>query len=907
MLEIEDFDDFFELVHGSGVRPFIWQKELLEYLVSHGTWPEQIAAPTGAGKSSVIEVHVFANALAAIGRGARVPRRLAVVVNRRALTDAHAEKAERVKALLDQPGLGNANVLTRVRDALASMRPDAAEDRSPLVVTTMRGAAATDRTWLNAPEACAVLCMTAAMWASSLLFRSYGAPRYARPRLAGMLAVDAAVVVDEAHLNRQIMVTARRVSEFCGHTAEKLGLPVLQAVEMTATPSRRTGQTIGVTRESLDHDEPLARRVQAAKVAEYIPTATWPENGRMTTAYRDDVVDQVVKAVQEAKSLVPDHSDGDHAPRTVGCVLNRVDSAVRVCKALESQGLSCALRVGRMRPWDLRRLQVTEPGLFSPRGSKRIDVLVATQTVEVGVDLDLVSMVTELASGSALAQRAGRVNRLGRREQGRFVVVGPYPETDLDKDVLPYRSADLARGRQWILAREAQGSLSPLAVSENPPEPETPRRLLWQRPEPWDVALWSKTSMDLVVEPELDLWLRDELEPETEEVGVVVRKLSELPDADSCEALVRAVPPQACEVFPALIGTVRNAVEQLLQNQSAANSEHTAELLRHSVLWRDDNAVPDWQVQLAAAMEGERPAAPDLHPGDLLVVDEEARFFTSGVITADGDETCQAVPASDLEGIFRIVTDPEELLEFAVPGQQVLEEADQEQNVEWPPGWEPGSGAAPDWAVFRSSVIVDDESGMRSAFSRNPGWVLLEQHNADVAARARQLATGVDLDAELVEALVEAGRWHDVGKADERFQRFLKRRAGFPDRVAKSRGGSRRTILRAWADAGLPPGWRHELASAAAYWAQDEACTDGERRELVARLIGTSHGRGRPLFNHDPETAGPEHLDALEELVGEGEWESLIARTGGAWGEWAIAYLEAMLRAADCSVSAEGK
>ena len=115
-------------------------------------------------------------------------------------------------------------------------------------------------------------------------------------------------------------------------------------------------------------------------------------------------------------------------------------------------------------------------------------------------------------------------------------------------------------------------------------------------------------------------------------------------------------------------------------------------------------------------------------------------------------------------------------------------------------------------------------------------------------------------------------------------------------------------VRRAWADAGLPAGWRHELASAAAYWEQTEP--DGverELRELVTRLVGTSHGRGRPLFDHDPATAGPDHADALKELVGEGEWESLIARTDRQWGPWGTAYLEALLRAADCTISMEGK
>ena len=895
MITLEDFGDFFEAVHGAGRRPFAWQEDLLRHLVNTETWPEQIVAPTGAGKSSVVEIHVFAVALFAVGAAKRVPRRLAVVVNRRALTDSHAARAARIRCLLEEAPADD-SILSRVRDALVGLRVCEAEDRAPLVTATMRGAAATDRAWLNAPEACAVLCMTPAMWASSLLFRSYGASRLARPRLAGMLALDAAVVVDEAHLSRQILVTARRVGQLCASSAQRLGIPALQTVEMTATPSGDATDIVGVTPESLAQDVRLAARVRAPKSARYVETTTWPTNGKMTKAYRDELVSQVLATVEDARELLPE------GPRTVGCVLNRVDSAVQVAKALDEQGLNCQLWVGRMRPWDLERMWQDEPGLFDVSGQPGIDVLVATQTIEVGVDLDLVHMVTELAPASALAQRAGRVNRLGRRDRAWFTVVGPPREAPLGKNVLPYRKEDLLAARTWILDRIDDGDLSPLTIGEKPKAPpaESARRLLYQRPEPWDAALWSKTSMRLVIEPELDLWIRDDLDPETGTVGLVLRDLKDLPDATACETLVSEVPPQDREVYPMTLVTARKVVQRLIEGM-----DHP---LGRSVLWRDGAILSQWQTIILEDEGGGKNASRVLRSGDLLILDASVPLLTSGVVTDAGEERGEPVPHGELDGVVDVVTDSDELRRLADLEPDELSDMFPGETVVWPPGRDEVD--VPTWMVRRSSVTPDDESDDRSAWSVSRR-VLLADHNAAVAARAGTLADGIGIEPMPATALTEAGAWHDVGKNDARFQRLLWR--GDPDgREALAKSGGRSTSLaavrRAWADAGLPAGWRHELASAAAYWEQTEP--DGverELRDLVTRLVGTSHGRGRPLFDHDPANAGPGHVGALKELVGEGEWESLIARTDRQWGHWGTAYLEALLRAADCMISMEGK
>ena len=94
---IDEFDEFFAAVN-HGREPYAWQRALLRQVVTTGRWPDAVVAPTGAGKSSVLEVHVFAVAMthAPGWEGARAPRRLWHVVGRRALVDDMASRAEAV-------------------------------------------------------------------------------------------------------------------------------------------------------------------------------------------------------------------------------------------------------------------------------------------------------------------------------------------------------------------------------------------------------------------------------------------------------------------------------------------------------------------------------------------------------------------------------------------------------------------------------------------------------------------------------------------------------------------------------------------------------------------------------------------------------------------------------------------
>jgi CRISPR-associated endonuclease/helicase Cas3 len=176
------------------------------------------------------------------------------------------------------------------------------------------------------------------------------------------------------------------------------------------------------------------------------------------------------------------------------------------------------------------------------------------------------------------------------------------------------------------------------------------------------------------------------------------------------------------------------------------------------------------------------------------------------------------------------------------------------------------------------------------------------------------------------EALRAAVRFHDLGKADERFQAMLRR----TDRtdvwlltsvtsalLAKSDGlpTTRSEREAACHRAGLPVGFRHEMLSAQLAEYISGLPDSAAERDLILHLIAAHHGYARPfapvVLDDDPpdveidgvtltaaeRSRTPPHR--LDSGIAERFW-SLTRRFG--W--WGLAYLEAVLRLADQQASA---
>jgi CRISPR-associated endonuclease/helicase Cas3 len=196
--------------------------------------------------------------------------------------------------------------------------------------------------------------------------------------------------------------------------------------------------------------------------------------------------------------------------------------------------------------------------------------------------------------------------------------------------------------------------------------------------------------------------------------------------------------------------------------------------------------------------------------------------------------------------------------------------------------------------------------------------IALSDHSVGVSQMAADFATRLGLPDDCVSDLRLAGIWHDAGKADFRFQRWLHGGSEFEalvqsEPLAKGvvKRGGRREISEARERAGYPKGERHEVTSLALMDAAGERLAKQAKDwSRVKHIAGTHHGFCRPLAPCVPDpkpidvtftqadltatTSSASGLERLDSGVAERFWE--MVRTYGWWG---LAWLETIFRLAD--------
>ncbi len=647
----ERFAEFFQALHG--YPPFPWQRRLAGDVLK-GQWPKAMKLPTASGKTALIDVWVYALAAQADLSAAErtTPRRMAFVVDRRVIVDEAYRRAEKIANRL--AGANN-GVLKEVADALRRL----AGTNTPLQCFQLRGGMYRDDEWARTPTQPTLITSTVDQIGSRLLFRSYGfVSGFTYPIHAGLIAFDTLIALDEAHCSQPFYQTVSAVERYRRWAEISLPGP-FRLVIMTATPPD-AGHFFDLDEEDLNHLV-LARRLNASK-----PTLLLPPVGNVKEDDEAQLRESLIKAlIEQAEELAK------KGLKAIGVIVNRVATAKAVHAALQAKGHKSLLLIGRMRPFDrdlIQRSPDFEQLLADKSESRQLDApvfVVATQTLEVGANLDFDGLVSECASLDALRQRFGRLNRIGRHILAEGVIVIRADQASDSKDD-PVYGAALAETWKWLNKLPAvgkkpargKGGKKPRASKEGKRvdlgiaalqphldalDSQTRNALLQDSLDapvmlPAHIDAWAQTSPAPTPEPDVAIFLHGPRRGQPE-VQLVWR--ADLPDLnkqneDLCIATVALCPPTSVEALQVPLYLVkrwlreRRADEEQLADVESAQTVEDRDSDRHGrfvLIWRGpkkrkrDRMRQDSGLQRMESRVTDNPD--DIRPGDTVVLPAE--------------------------------------------------------------------------------------------------------------------------------------------------------------------------------------------------------------------------------------------------------------------------------------------
>ena len=926
-LTVADFAVFFRDIHGHD--PFPWQRRLTAQVLQRSAWPKVIDLPTGTGKTAVLDTAVFALA----AQPSTSPRRVVFVIDRRIVVDQVYARALRIR---DRIEAADTSILERIRNRLRAL-----SDSKSLGVAALRGGIPLDLDWALRPDQPWVVVSTVDQFGSRLLFRGYGVSPGMRPIHAGLAGNDCLVILDEVHLSVPFAETLAKVSEW---PSPKVLPRRFATVEMSATPSNEDAERFTLeSKTDLDECAELRRRVQAAKHAQLVSVKD-----------SEAIPAAALKIVRSIES--PSRPDRSRV-QSIGVVVNRVRTARETHAILASEGYDVHLITGRMRPLD--RLDVLDrvgPVLDPDNDARgdRLAVVVSTQAVEVGADFSFDALITECAAVDSLRQRFGRLDRRGTyvERTGRPAqawIIGP-------KSIVTSKKPDPIYGGSvrttWDeLGRRCNGraplDVGPLALRDFPsgayaPRPQAPLLLTTH------MDAWVQTRPEPLVQPSVDWFLHGIDQNRPADVSILWRW-------DRTSEALRLVPPRKAEFLDVPFAAAR----EWLAGGTEVDFADVGEVQQADRFRPPNNARPWDCVRWKGFGDGAEAHVHvgNIHPGDVIIVDP-----ARGGLTAGNWDPTSTSPVDDLgdaaQGAYasKATLRLDSRLPYVDSPPTPQEEIDSDASVadriaQWLDAQTVATGERPDWMLnaigllaksHRLSVVGIDErhpgkpyyilseqhaatrlpvvdpalmDGSDEAGSFTSTGVTLRQHLDGVGDRAARIAQRLGLPAEIAEDLRLAGRLHDLGKVDRRFQSQLV--GGDPVEMEMRRDAplakSLPSVRRVW---DYPKGMRHEVASVAMIASNRQVLQSAHDQQLVLYLVGSHHGWGRPLppIIEDPDpqvlsfSLDGHHLKVCSDLtessvaldMAERFWH-LVER----YGYHGLAWLEAILRLADHQQSAQ--
>jgi CRISPR-associated endonuclease/helicase Cas3 len=951
-------------------NPFPWQKELARRACA-GDWPSPVALPTAAGKTALIDIAVFALSCGASGAA----RRIFFVVDRRIVVDEACERAGNLASALKRSlARRDQSVCRRVAESLREIAND--NDAEPLLVATLRGGMPRDDSWARSPLQPTVCCSTVDQVGSSLLFRAYGSrSAYNWPIRAGLVSHDALILLDEAHCSTPFVETTKTIAARYRTWAE-VSLPgKLTVVELTATPDGpaqfsysqedlkdevlgprwKTSKpvrlvTVGGITETDDQilTERMAQEATAfanggarvigvvanrvstardifAKLEFLAPARTILLTGRARPWDRDRIWHTWRPSIAAGRAIEPDEPVFVVATQCIEVGAN-IDFDALVTEAASIDALE--QRFGRLNR------------LGAPKESPGC-IVVSKEQLREKCD-DPVYGPSLSATWNWLTRHAVSIERKVATERG------------VSKKVRQKTIKDIVIDMGVLALRER------LPAGEELQHLRMPKRhapVLM----PTHLDVLSQTSPEPQPSPDPAVFLHG---PKAGPADIQVVWRADLEDVapENWADLVAVCPPSAVEELPVPVYAVQQwlrgeVITDISDVEGTGQDQGSSELGLPVLLWHGvDDCKPIWSPQLRPGMTIVAPATgryggcdkwgwnpayrqPVSDIGDEVSLSTRGRAilrlhptlingwsapgFVAPELKQIGECLSACAEVDDIREQLRRLDEVENLARWVKTVSRLLlrERNSKLRLVEHPESSETEDvriaalAGSKRWRI-RSKASVDDfyQEGEQSSRTTE---VELEPHLEGVRSKAETYGRACGLPIQTCRSLDLAARFHDIGKADLRFQAWL--RGGVftiaPDRhLAKSaaNGFDRIAMRRARESSGYPEGARHELQSVALL---NNLIPETEVDfDLVLHLIASHHGRCRPFApvvddHHAVEvtyasdgkrwTVSSNHsLSCAGSGVSERFW-----RLTRRYGWFGLAYLETLLRLADCRES----
>lgn len=826
------------------------------------TLPELVDVPTGLGKTAMAVLGwLWRRRFAEETVRKATPRRLVYCLPMRVLVEQTAENSCKwIKKLK------TAKIL---------------EDKGPLIHVLMGGEEEED--WDIYPECDQIIIGTQDMLLSRALNRGYAATRFRWPVKFGLLNTDCLWVFDELQLMGAGLATTTQLEAFRRLLPDKdsdraKNSHGCRSVWMSATLRREWLKSVDFV--------PFVDEAQQITFDFKQEMNSSGPNQKASQALEDRW--QAKKPLMKTKAVMGDESGlvqeirkaHKLGTRTI-VIINTVKRASALVGKLEElnknadkeSALNIVLLHSRFRPGD--RKQQVERALAEIKPGEQGTIVVSTQVIEAGVDVSATTLFTELAPWASLVQRFGRCNRRGEANDRAAVhwIAMPTKDLEAEKVVAPYELKDLK------VADEQLRKLSDVGLKtlrDNSLPLSFAHTHVIRRKDLIDLF---DTTPDLAGNDiDIDRFIRD---VEESDVQVFWRDYGKTPnDADGKG---ENPAPRREELCPAPIGEFKKFVA------------HTK---RKGFIWRWSFLDKKW----------ERVDQGKMSPGQVFLVRAEA----GGYLADRG---------WNLDSPHRV--DPID-----------------------PPG------------ITRSTIpdATDEEP-----LSRIDVWQTIAKHTDELCLEVDRIQSALGEGGREAEALRLAARWHDRGKAHTIFQnaiddgQVVERKGETIHRykrpedwqgcrfVAKAEPGFWRRYD--WIPQNGRKHFRHELASALSVLDPRNDKIPDELRDLVAYLVASHHGKVRLSIRSLPNEKRPDgnrrfargiwdndelsttdlgggviapgvrlSLEPMELGLCEEEpfsglpsWAERMLNLRNTIGPFRLAYLEAILRAADMRASRDAE